>query len=220
MMSSNVRPPVVAVWLLKLFTLDRQTDSIGGDLLEEFSGLVSKSGVVSARRWYWLQSIRTSFHLIGAAFRSSPWQIVLAVVAGYALGGVLYWSTEKAISTIHSKYQVYAHIDAYSFWLIYGLFIERLIIPMLAGCFVAAVAKGKETVATMTLALFMGASSGVGLIHLLRMVHISNFLWSITHSSFLLSPLVTTFISPVLFVIGGVIVREIRFAAACRPYGA
>lgn len=137
--------------------------------------------------------------MIGAAFRSSPWQIVLAVVAGYALGGVLYWSTEKAISTIHSEYQVYAHIDAYSFWLIYGLFIERLIIPMLAGCFVAAVAKGKETVATMTLALFMGASSGVGLIHLLRMVHISNFLWSITHS-ILLSPLVTTFISPVLFM--------------------
>jgi len=35
--ASSVQPPRVAVWLLDLFTPSEQTESIPGDLLEEFS---------------------------------------------------------------------------------------------------------------------------------------------------------------------------------------
>ena len=48
---SFVQPPRFAVWLVNLFTPCEQSDSILGDLLEEFSGLASKSGMAFARRW-------------------------------------------------------------------------------------------------------------------------------------------------------------------------
>src|SRR5204862_5771919 len=43
--ASSVQPPRVAVWLLDLFTHYEQTESIPGDLLEEFSAVASRSGV-------------------------------------------------------------------------------------------------------------------------------------------------------------------------------
>jgi hypothetical protein len=43
--------PSIAVWLLNLFVLSEEADPIPGDLLAEFSLLVSKLGVVSTRRW-------------------------------------------------------------------------------------------------------------------------------------------------------------------------
>ena len=46
--ASFVRPPRMAVWLVDLFTPNKQSESIPGDLLEEFSELASKSGVASA----------------------------------------------------------------------------------------------------------------------------------------------------------------------------
>jgi len=39
------------------------------------------------------------------------------------------WSTLKAVVAVLYKYQVYAHIDAYVFWLIYDVLIQRLIEP-------------------------------------------------------------------------------------------
>src|SRR5207253_2848071 len=49
---SFVRPPRIAAWLVDLFTPERQIEAIQGDLLEEFSDLVSRSGAASARRWF------------------------------------------------------------------------------------------------------------------------------------------------------------------------
>ncbi len=57
--ASFVQPPRIAVWLVDLFTPDKQAESIPGDLLEEFSDLASKSGVAFARRWYWRHSVKT-----------------------------------------------------------------------------------------------------------------------------------------------------------------
>ena len=68
-----VRPPRMAVWLVDLFTPNKQSESIPGDLLEEFSELASKSGVASARRWYWRQSVKTVAHLIATGFLVAPW---------------------------------------------------------------------------------------------------------------------------------------------------
>ncbi len=203
-----VRPPRIAVWLVDLFTPNKQCESIPGDLLEEFSELASKSGVAFARRWYWRQSVKTVAHLIATGFLVAPWLTAGTVVAGWLLGWAAYWFTQKAVLAVLDKYQVYAHIDAHVFWLIYAL-IERLVEPFIIGCIIAVAAKGREMVVTMTLGLVVGAFSGAGLARL--MPH-----WS--EANFPLAPLLlTTFVSPVMFVIGGGIVREIRSVMSRRP---
>ena len=204
-----VRPPRIAVWLVDLFTPTEQTESIPGDLLEEFSELASKSGVAFAHRWYWRQSVKTIAHLIATGFLVTPGLTAGTVVGGWLLGWPVYWFTQKAVVAVLYKYQVYAHIDAYVFWLIYAVLIERLIEPFIIGCVIAMAAKGREMVVTMTLGLVIGAWSGACLAHVRD--H-----WS--ESNFPLAPfLLTTFVSPVMFVIGGGIVREIRSALSRRP---
>jgi len=151
-------PPRIAAWLVDLFTPYEQAESIPGDLLEEFSELASKSGVATARRWYWRQSVKTIVQLIGVGFRVAPWLITGTVVGGYLLGWAVYFLTQKAVVAILYKYQVYAHIDAYVFWLIYGVLVELLIEPFFVGCIVALTAKGREMVATMTLGLIVSVT--------------------------------------------------------------
>jgi hypothetical protein len=205
-----MHPPRMAAWLLYLFTPSDQAESITGDLLEEFSDLASKSGEAFACRWYWRQSAKTVAHLIAAGFLVAPWLITATIVGGWLLCWVFDWSTEKAVVAVLYKYQVYAHIDAYVFWLIYAVLIQRLIEPFIIGCVIGMPAKGREMVVTMTLALVIGATSGAGLAHLIR------HHWSESNVSLTL-PLLTTFVSPVMFVIGGVIVREIRSAMSRLP---
>lgn len=204
-----VRPPRIAVWLVDLFTPAEQTESIPGDLLEEFSGLASKSGLACARRWYWRQSVKTIAHLIARGFLVTPGLIAGTVVGGYLLGWLLFWSTQKAVIAVLYRYQVYAHIDAYVFWLIYAVLIERLIEPFIIGCIIAVAAKGREMVVTMTLGLVLGASSGAGLVQVRH--H-----WS--ESNFPLAPLLwATFVTPFMFAFGGGIVRKLRSAMSRRP---
>src|SRR5258707_14720044 len=83
--TSFVRAPRIAAWLIELVTPHEQAESIPGDLLEEFSELASRSGLTSARRWYWRQSVKTIAHLAGAGFRVAPWSIVGTVLGGYLL---------------------------------------------------------------------------------------------------------------------------------------
>jgi hypothetical protein len=203
-----VRPPRMAAWLVDLFTPTGQTESIPGDLLEEFSELASQSGAASARGWYWRQSAKTAAHLIATGFVVTPWLIAGTVVGGWLLGWAGYWLTEKAVVAVHYKYQVYAHIDAYDFWLLYGVLIERLIEPFVVGCVIAVAAKGKEMIATMTLGLLIAGWSGLVLGYFRQY-------WS--EPNFSLVPLLlTTFVSPVMIVFGGGIVREIRSAMSRR----
>jgi hypothetical protein len=95
-----VRPPRVATWLVDLFASDEHAESLPGDLLEEFSDLASKSGVASARRWYWRQSVKTIVHLFATGFRAAPWSIVGAVIGGYLLLGFGLWIPERLVSTL------------------------------------------------------------------------------------------------------------------------
>lgn len=74
----------------------------------------------------------------------APWLIAVAVVGGWLLAWGFYWLTEQAIIAIHYKYQVYAHIDAYVFWLLYGVLIERLVEPLLVGTIVSLAVKGRR----------------------------------------------------------------------------
>jgi len=153
--------------------------------------------------------VKTVAHLIATGFLVAPWLTAGTVVASWLLCGGFVWSTQKAVVAILDKYQVYAHIDAHVFWLIYALLIERLVEPFIIGCIIAVAAKGREMVVTMTLGLVIGASSGAGLVHIRH--H-----WS--ESNLPLAPLLlTTFVSPVMFVVGGGIVREIRSAMSRRP---
>jgi hypothetical protein len=82
---SLAQPPFLATWLLELFAPEEHTESIAGDLLEEFSSLQAKSGVASARRWYWRQSTKTVVRLIGNGFRIAPWSIIGVVLGGFLL---------------------------------------------------------------------------------------------------------------------------------------
>src|SRR5271166_986219 len=124
-----VQPPRIAVWLVDLFTPSEQAESIPGDLLEEFSEQASKSGVAHARGWYWRQSLKTAAHLIVTGFRVAPWLIAAAMIVGCLVWFASFWCTEKAIFAILPRYggQIYAHIGAYEFWLLYGILIHRLV---------------------------------------------------------------------------------------------
>ncbi|MGC1415524.1 MAG: permease prefix domain 2-containing transporter [Candidatus Acidiferrum sp.] len=203
-----VLPPRMAVWLVDLFTPNKQNESILGDLLEEFSELASKTGVAFARRWYWRQSIKTVAHLVITGFFDAPWLIACNVVGGWVLWLVAYWITEKSVNAILHTYRVYAHVDAYVFFLIYGVLIELVIEPLSIGCIVAATAKGREMVATMTLSFSIWAMDGVLLAR-------SRHYWPMTN--FQLLPLVVAiFVSPVMFVIVGVTARKLRSAISRR----
>jgi hypothetical protein len=96
------KPPRIAVWLIDLFTPYEQTESIPGDLLEEFTDLVSKSGVASARRWYWRQSVQTIPHLVATGLRVALWSVVCAVTVGVLLQWKGSAFPEKAVIAVLS----------------------------------------------------------------------------------------------------------------------
>jgi len=75
----------------------KEGESIIGDLLEEFSLLVSKSGVPAARAWYWRQTIKTVPRLTVFAFHTAPLITITALVAGFAVRLIVGWSIESAI---------------------------------------------------------------------------------------------------------------------------
>ncbi len=205
-----VRPPRIALWLVDLFTPSEQAESIPGDLLEEFLELALKSGDAFARRWYWRQSVKTVAHLIATGFLVVPWLIAGTAVGGLLLCWVFGWSTQKAVVAVLYRYQVYAHIDAHVFWLIYAVLIQRLIEPLIIGCIIAVAAKGKEMVATLALGLILGV---LGMVAFLA--------WSAKHGyAFLPLPLVATFGISIMIIMGGGIVQKTRSAMSRRHLSA
>src|ERR1700678_1714173 len=141
--SQFIQPPRFAVWLLTLFALDDQAESILGDLLEEFSLLASKSGVPFARSWYRRQAAKTIAHLFGAAFLDAPWSTTAAVAGGFLVHRFVSGLPDKLLSAVTDKYLFYwsAHFQAY-LWMLKGLLIAHLILWIFVGCMVALVAKG------------------------------------------------------------------------------
>jgi hypothetical protein len=96
-------------------------------------------------------------------------------------------------------------------FLTWGMLIGHLIESMLIGWIVAVVAKGREMVATATLCLAFGASTGLFLLH-------SSGSWP--GNTYLVPFLVRQFYGSIMILIGGVIVRESRSAMARRASGA
>jgi hypothetical protein len=207
--SSVVQPPRLAVWLVNLFIPYEQTESILGDLLEEFSDLALKSDVAFARRWYWRQSVKTIGHLIGSGFRSAPWRIAGAVLIGFLLlpyGLILPEKIIVAVLRVFPVYPNYDHKNVYELWMFWvplAIHIGWVIVRIIIGCIVAILAKGREMIATIAL----GLSSLP-----LRLVAII-----VNRPGRVFTPPAILIGFIVAFVIGGVIVREIRSALSRRP---
>jgi len=207
---SSLQPPRLASWLLDLFTPYEQAESIPGDLHEEFTALASEHGYFSARRWYWRQSFKSIAHLFVAAFRTS-----LLSVAGSVLVGVLLLRysanlPERVQFTIlHWNHVTAYHADwaAYIFWVNIGILVGQLLMCLLIGFLVAFLAKGKEFVATTTLCLLHILIVGV----LLRS---ARFVAPYSHPA-LLEILHFMFEYPIMIILGGWIVRDIRLSKFC-----
>ena len=149
-------PPGLAAGLVDLFASAEQAESILGDLHEEFSNIVSESGVVAARRWYRRQCVKTIFHLAGSAFWSAPWSLAGIALLGYLLPWFSAAFPERVIIAILRAQRPYSNLH-YGFyvWLVTtGVPIVAVVQTLLIGSIVAVLAKGRELVATSVLGIF------------------------------------------------------------------
>lgn len=210
--SDFVQPPHFAVWLIALFTPTGEAEFILGDLLEEFSYVASKSGIAFARLWYWRQTVKTIAYLAGTGFRSAPWTITAIAVGGFLLRWFVSWLSnpliQRAIEAVLEKYQVYEHDpQAYTFWLIHSMYIERFVVNALIGVAVASVAKGREMVATVALALLGDILAIQSMLMAFAKTGDHGFLWTLPWS----------FAFSVPIVVGGALVRTHRLGGTTRP---
>jgi len=105
---------------VNLFTPYEQSESILGDLLE------SSLTLLRNRETPWpAAGLAAECENRGASNRHRiPRRAVVdrgTVVGGWLLLSIFVWSTQKAVIAVLYRYQVYAHIDAYVFWLIYAV---------------------------------------------------------------------------------------------------
>jgi hypothetical protein len=207
-----VQPPRVAVGLIRLFTLSEEAESILGDLLEEFSALASRSGVSSARNWYWRQTIKTVPCLAGLGFRTAPWMTVAAVTGGFLLRKLVGPRVGSATFAVLERYQGFFehHLRAYLWFASTGLDIEHLITFLLIGFIVALAAKEREIVTTAMLALIFGGMALAGSIYAAIRTGNDTLLWRLTWY----------FADSFVIVLAGAIVRMHRLAGKSRPSAA
>ena len=111
-----VEPPRMANWLVNLFAAGEEAKSLQGDMLEEFSHLASRSGVVFARSWYWRQTWKTIAHLVGTAFRVAPWLTAATVIGGFLLNRLVSGLPERAIfAALHNtRFSTITSVRMYS----------------------------------------------------------------------------------------------------------
>jgi hypothetical protein len=208
----SVQPPLIAAWLISQFALAEEGESILGDLLEEFSLLSEKSGVASARKWYWRQTIKTLPRLASCGFRTVPWVTAAAVVGGFLLRKLVAPLIGSVTFAVLEKYQAFFehHFSAYLFFASTGLDIEHLIAFLLIGFIVAFVARQREMVATIVLGLIYGPIAAVGFIYVVTKTGNDALLWRLTW----------IFADAFAIVTAGAIVRMHRLATKSRPSAA
>lgn len=202
MKSANFQPPVIAVWLIDLFLPEEQKESVKGDLLEESSDLAMKLGESSARSWYWRQSVRTVARL---GVRGSPWLIALALLSGlFALMSFMdLFMGHKSLQLATDNHLEIRTIDRFISWLVYGL---AMLGTSSAGWVLAMIAKGKELISTILLALVLVLSAVA-----------AHAIASFSH----LRPLpplqpALLMLHPFLIVMVGIAVRQIRLTSSRR----
>jgi hypothetical protein len=150
----SLRPPYYALWLINLFASSEETESLLGDMHEEFSDLALTSGVASARRWFWRQTIATLPHLFIKSFQGAPWSTATAVVGGFLLMRTVSRLPEMATFALLARYRVFEnHFSTYVFFSTYGIALGHVVASLFVGFGVAVVAKRREMIATTALAL-------------------------------------------------------------------
>lgn len=205
--ASLVQPPRLAAWLLDLFVPKKQAESIPGDLFEEFSNLASRSGVVSARSWYWRYSLKTIAHLIVDGLYNAPWSTAAVVLGGFFLWRFVCGLPERAIFAVLQRYRVFDHhFDTYVFFASTGIVIGQLLASFFVGCMVALAAKGREMITTMTLSLVHTVLLGTAI-----------SVWVVRGQFWGFGILPWQFAIQVTIVIGGAVVRRTRSAVEHRP---
>jgi hypothetical protein len=203
-----VQPPPIAVWLISLFAHAEEAESILGDLLEEFSLIASKSGMPSARNWYWRQTIKTLPRLASFGFRTAPWMTITAVAGGFLLRRLVGPLVGSATFAVIERCPVFFehHFSAYQFFASTGLDIEHLVTFLLIGFIVAFASREREMVATTTLALIFMGMSIVASAYIVIGLGRDDSLWRVTWY----------FADSFVIVLAGAIVRTHRLAAAER----
>jgi hypothetical protein len=211
-----VHPPRIAVWFVDLFIPNKQAESIPCELLEEFSDLASKSGLVSARRWYWRQSAKTIVGLIGAGFRGAPWLMVGTVLGGFLLLDFSTSNLQKAIIAVilFISHHVTPYYDSnevatHFFCLRIGVLIGSLLEALIIGCIVGMATKGREMVGTIAL-------SFVSFVMAAALFWMSIAMHDPVDPALFPAIMVQQLSGSCMIVIGGVIVREIRSAKSRR----
>jgi hypothetical protein len=203
-----LRSPRMASWLLDLFTPYEETESIPGDLYEEFCIFAGAHGLKSARHWYWPQTWKSIDHLFVGAFRNSPWSLFAAIITGIfllRLGVSLPERTEFAILNwghgYHSHWYGYvARMDNAE------ILAGQLLVCLVVGFVVGFLAKGRELVAAMALVLITQLLFVIGL-YFARVVGPPETLSSLVSVLSLLAHL-SEF--PIMFLFGAWMVRDIR----------
>ncbi|SRR5882762_5205004 len=209
-----VQLPRIAVWLVGLFIVEEQTGMQPQILEERFSDMASGCGTGRASRWYWSQSVKTIAGLAGRGFRTAPWLIVITTLSGALLLQFVTGNLQRVIMEFISLLNHYVtsnydskHVASRIFWMYYTVFVGSLLLSLIIGSFVAMVAKRREMIATMTL-------SFVSLI-----MTVTTF-WTLVARHAPVDPvlfpriMVKQLSASFLIVIGGIIVRELRSAAA------
>jgi hypothetical protein len=209
----DLQPPRIARWLLTLFTPAEVTESIVGDLLEEFSGLVIKSDLAFARRWYWRQTLRTIAHAGGNGVSSAPWLMLGVILGGLWLIGFATRSSAHAMQTFLDAHRLYeSHPNAYLFWSKFPLEIGRIIICGLVGAIVALAAKRMEIIAVIAVSLLQIALFFAAVVAVIARGE-AWFQWFIVMLQW-------NGLCSIATVVGGAIVRTCRYRTATRSSAA
>ena len=152
---SRSGPPVVAVWMLRLFAPEESADFVAGDLLEEFGEIAAGRGLRAARWWYWSQTVKSCLALLGREFRTAPWSTV-----GMGAGGLLLLALVKMISDwavgmvlLAWAEGIYARVGASAFWAAYHFAILGGAEPMMVGWLAAVVGRRRGMLVPVAMSL-------------------------------------------------------------------
>jgi hypothetical protein len=214
----TVHPPQIAAWLVGLFIVEEQTDTQEQNHNEALSDSASTWGAGPARRWYRKQSAKTIAGHVARGFRTAPLLIVGVAFSGAFL---LYLGTGSGyieetilrllaffnhhVTPYHDSKGAAVYLGRLEDAVLFGILLESLIV----GCLVAAVAKRREMIATMSLSF----------ISLLMTVTIYWEAIAAHHVDPSVFPkiMIDQLGASLVIVIAGIIVRELRSAATRDP---
>jgi hypothetical protein len=141
------KPPRPAAWLVDLFAPGESAEGVLGDLQEEFTGRLTRSGHRAARHWYWRQAVRTTVHLLWGSVRTRPWSTTAQVLASLVVGLLLYGMVNIWVGRLVSNLPIYDYDTSVWSWRAAAI-IRFVAMPVALGWSIAALARGREMIIT------------------------------------------------------------------------